>query len=75
MSDQCGITLADAKTALANWMIADAAVSRGQSMIIDGTKFDRTNAATVTQKINYWMLMVKRLSGRGIIVRGVTFES
>ena len=74
MSCEDGITLAQAKTQLAAWMAADAAVARGQSMTVDGTRFDRTNAAVVTQKLNYWQLMVKRLSGRGITVRGVTFQ-
>ena len=69
-----GITLAQAQTQLAAWLAADAAVATGQSMTVDGTRFDRTNAAVITQKLNYWQLMVKRLSGGGMVVRGVTFE-
>jgi len=73
MPDDNGITLADAKTQLAAWMTADAAVSRGQSVDIDGTRLTRADANAITAKINYWQLLVNRLTSGGVRVRGVTF--
>ncbi len=78
MPDDNGITLADAKTQLAIWMTADAAVASGQSyqMTTGGNhrQITRVNAKEITDKINYWQGMVTRLSGSGIRVRGVMFS-
>ena len=73
MPDDNGITIADAKTQLAKWITADAAVASGQDITIDGTRFTRTNAAEITNKINYWQTMVTRLNNGGVRVRGVMF--
>lgn len=73
MPDDNGITLADAKTQLAAWLTADAAVAKGQDITIDGTRFTRADAAKITDKINYWQTMITRLNGGGVRVRGVMF--
>lgn len=77
MPDENGITLAEAKTALAVWMTADAAVASGQSYSLNTggntRQITRVNAKEITDKINYWQNLVTRLSGSGIRVRGVRF--
>jgi hypothetical protein len=79
MPDENGITLAEAKTALAAWMMADAQLAGGaqEYRIITGTTqrvVRRADAAEVTNKINFYQKLVHRLStGGGIQVRGVTF--
>ena len=70
-----GITLAQAQTALTNWLDADAALSRGEAYTIAGRSVTR---AETLEKIKYWDRKVKRLSstgGSGIPVRGVTLSS
>jgi hypothetical protein len=77
MPDDNGITLADAKTQLAIWMTADAAVASGQSYRLNtggnDRQITRVNASEITAKINYWQNLVTRLSGTGIVCRGVSF--
>ena len=73
MPDDNGITLADAKTQLAAWMTADAAVASNQAYEIDGTKYTRADAAKITDKINFWQTIVNRLNNGGVRVRGVIF--
>jgi hypothetical protein len=77
MPDDNGIILADARAQLAAWLAADAAVATGQSYRLDSggssRQITRTDAAEITNKINYWQLQVNRLtSGGGCRVRGVT---
>ena len=77
MPDENGITLADARTQLATWLAADAAVAAGQSYrMVTGSgerQVTRTDAAEITRKINYWQTQVNRLTtGGGCRVRGVT---
>jgi len=79
MPDDSGITIAEAKTHLAAWMTADAAVASGQSYRITtsgGTdrQLTRADAGEITRKIDYWQSMVIRLSGGGIRTRGVEFQ-
>lgn len=57
-----GITLTDAQTALANWIAADVAVSKGQAFSLSGRSFTRADAEEITKKIVFWEGMVKKLS-------------
>lgn len=64
-----GITLANAQAQLDLWLAADAAVASGQSYSIKDRSLSRTDAAEITQKIEYWNGWVQKLSraarGRG----------
>lgn len=78
MPDDSGITLAEAKTALAAWVTADAALASGaQEYRINAGGVDRlvkrVDAAVITTKINYYQNLVKRLANGGVRVRGVIF--
>ncbi len=66
-----GITLAQAETALANWLAADASVAKNQSYTISGRTLTRADAKTIRENIEYWDRAVKRLSRGGLRVRGV----
>jgi hypothetical protein len=69
-----GITLAQAETALANWIAADAAVSGGQSYSIGSRQLTRVNAGEIRDSIEFWESKVNQLSksNKGIRVRGAT---
>jgi hypothetical protein len=64
-----GITLQAAQAQLDLWLAADAAVASGQSYSIKDRSLSRTDAAEITQKIEYWNAWVQKLSraarGRG----------
>lgn len=64
-----GITLAYAQAQLELWLAADAAVAGNQSFSIKDRSLDRTDAAEITRKIDYWNNWVQKLSraasGRG----------
>lgn len=64
-----GITLAQAQAQLATWLEADTMVASGQSYEIAGRKLTRADAATITEKIEYWDKKVTQLTpasrGRG----------
>lgn len=57
-----GITLQTAQTQLDLWIAADAAVSKGQAYEIAGRKMTRTDAAEITNKIEYWSGQVQKLT-------------
>ena len=70
-----GITLEVAQAQLDLWLAADAAVSKKQEYQVAGRTWRATDAAEISNKIEYWNGWVQRLSsGRsgGIRVRGVT---
>lgn len=72
MADENGITLAQAKTSLAAWMTADAALASGaQSTRIStgGTdrQLTRTDAAEIRKNIEYWDTKVRQLAGGNTI--------
>lgn len=72
MPDDKGITLAEAKTALAAWMTADAALASGaQSYRINtGTtdrQITRADAAEIRNNIQFWDAKVRELAGGGVI--------
>lgn len=56
------ITLATAQQQLDAWIAADLAVSKGQAYEIAGRKMTRTDAAEITNKIEYWSKQVERLN-------------
>lgn len=61
-----GITLAQAETALATWLAADAAVAGSQSYTIElpggGSRhLTRADAAEIRRNIDYWDAKVRRL--------------
>lgn len=60
-----GITLALAEAQLAMWLAADEAVAKGQSYSVSGSSGSRTvtraDAATITEKINFWDRKVQQL--------------
>lgn len=61
-----GITIADAETALALWLAADAALAGSQSyeISVNGSmrKLTRADAAEVRANIDYWQDWVTKLS-------------
>lgn len=59
-----GITLANAEAQLALWLNADAAVATGQSYEIAGRRLTRTDAAEITNKIEYWNAKVVTLTNQ-----------
>jgi hypothetical protein len=77
MPDDNGITLAEAKTQLAAWMTADAALASGaQSFSITttsgGRSLTRADAAEVRRNLEFWDGKVRELAGGGgIRVYGV----
>lgn len=65
-----GITLDQAQTALANWLAADAAVSKNQSYSLGGRTLSRADAREIRENISYWNRVVMRLSrGSGARIR------
>lgn len=65
-----GITLAQAETALAAWLAADAAVATGQSYRIElpsggSRELTRADAEEIRKNIDYWDGKVKKLSAEG----------
>lgn len=77
MPDDNGITLAEAKLALAAWMTADAELAAGaQSTRYSRNGVDRqltrADAAEIRRNIDYWDGKVRELvTGGGIRVYGV----
>ncbi|PTR17488.1 hypothetical protein C8R31_101652 [Nitrosospira sp. Nsp2] len=70
-----GITLVQAEAQLALWIDADTAVASGQEYQIAGRTLRRTDAAEISNKIDYWNKWVQRLSSGGnggMRIRGVT---
>jgi len=69
MPDDSGITLADAKLQLSRWLAADAAVSTSQAYEydVDGERrrLTRADAVEIRKNVEYWNVMVRRLSGAG----------
>jgi hypothetical protein len=72
MPDNNGITLAEAKTALAKWMTADAELATGAQ----SSKFShagverqltRADAAEIRRNIEFWDTKVRQLAGGGVI--------
>ena len=64
-----GITLQYAQKQLESWLEADDKVSRSQSYTMNGRQLTRVDAATITEKIEFWNKKVQELSGnrrRGI---------
>lgn len=59
-----GITLEIAQAKLQEWLAADSAVSKNQSISVDGRTLSRADAAQITEKIEYWNKWVNRLSAR-----------
>jgi hypothetical protein len=49
-----GITLAQAKAKLAEWMAADTAVATNQSYNIAGRTLTRADAVEIRRNIDYW---------------------
>lgn len=58
------LTLANAEAQLALWLEADAAVATGQSYEIAGRRLTRTDAGTITEKIEYWNAKVVTLTNQ-----------
>ena len=77
MPDDKGITLAEAKLALANWMMADAQIAGGAQSYTVKTSLGermvtRANAATIRENIEFWDGKVRELAhGGGIQIYGV----
>ena len=72
MPDDKGITLAEAKLALARWMTADAELAGGlQEVRVNTEGIDkvlrRTDAAEIRKNIQYWEEKVRDLSGQNVI--------
>lgn len=72
MPDDNGITVAEAKTALAAWLTADAALASGaQSTRIStgGTErqLTRADAAEIRRNIEFWDTKVRQLAGGNTI--------
>ena len=70
MPDDNGITLAEAKTALAKWMTADAELASGSqsSRIVTGgieRQLTRADAAEIRKNIEFWDAKVRELAGGG----------
>ena len=62
------ISLTEAQEHLAAWMAADTQVSKGQSASVFGRAYTAADAATITEKIEYWknlILELKRESSNG----------
>lgn len=77
MPDNNGITLAEAKTALAAWMTADAQLASGAQSYRINTgsterQLTRADAAEIRRNIEFWDGKVRELAGGGgIRVYGV----
>ena len=67
-----GISLAQAQAKLTLWMTADDRVAGGQSYSIADRQLTRANSREIRANIEYWDMMVKRLTRGGIRVMGVT---
>lgn len=70
-----GITLEQAQAQLDLWLAADAAVSKKQEYSVLGRTWRATDAAEISNKIDYWNKWVQRLSrggSGGMRIRGVT---
>jgi len=73
MPDDSGITLAEAKTALALWMTADAALASGAQSyrIASGggaeRQLTRADAGEIRRNIDYWDGKVRNLANGGVI--------
>jgi hypothetical protein len=61
-----GITLTQAKTALAAALAAEAKVMAGQSWTWGGKSVTRADLRAIEESIDKWDARVKRLSGGGI---------
>lgn len=55
------ITLETARTMLQTWLDAEKAVAMRQEFQIGGQRYTATDAAVITDKINYWRREVSRL--------------
>jgi len=67
-----GVTLAQAQTALTDWINADASVATGQSYTIGSRSLTRANAQEITEKIKFWSRYCDKLTrGSGPKVRRV----
>lgn len=68
-----GITLEQAQAQLDAWLAASLAVASNQSYSIAGRSLTRADAAEISDQVNKWEGMVKRLSSsrRGNRVRYV----
>jgi len=67
-----GITLAQAEEQLTAWLDASKAVANGQSYTIAGRSLTRADAKEIRENIKFWDAQVKRLSRKGIRIRGAT---
>jgi hypothetical protein len=59
------ITLAQAKSLLAQWLAADAALANGQAYNIGDISVTKVDGRIVTEKIKYYSGLVQSLSGGG----------
>ena len=62
------ISLSEAQEHLAAWLAADTQVSKGQSASVFGRVYTAADAATITEKIEYWknfIMELKRESSNG----------
>ena len=55
------VTLAEAQEHYAAWLAADTQVSKGQAATVFGRSYQATDAATVTEKLEYWKNLILEL--------------
>ena len=58
------ITIEEARTKLATWMLADDAVAKGQEYTIGDLELTRADAVQIRKNIEYWKKMVEDLEKR-----------
>lgn len=69
-----GITLEQAEAALANWIAADAAVSKNQSYTMDDRTLTRAHASEVRENLNFWENKIAVLSRQAAGQRGLSIS-
>jgi len=67
------LSLDQAQAHLDGWLTADLAVATNQSYAMPGGRMlTRAHAAEIRTNIEFWDRQVRRLTGGGLRVRGVT---
>lgn len=64
-----GITKQIAQTKLDEWLAADTAVAKGQSISVSGRSLTKADAGTIRANIDYWDKKVRGLTRGGRRVR------
>lgn len=71
MPEDTGITLAEAKTQLARWLLADAAVSENQEYWFESNgsrrRLVQADAGEIRRNIEFWDTKVRELASGGVM--------